>query len=129
MSKLRNRMIRDMQFAGLADLTQREDLRAVRQLSATTSLRPIASLSGTSTPPCLHIACTDLALRELVASWHGLAADVRGKGCENGARAGGNLARWRVDDGDVRSSRRGIVVGRVLREPAGYEIARVASSR
>src|SRR6516225_7711396 len=34
MSKLRNRMIRDMQLAGLAELTQREYLRAVRQLTA-----------------------------------------------------------------------------------------------
>jgi integrase/recombinase XerD len=34
MSKLRNRMIQDMQLAGLADLTQREYLRAVRQLAA-----------------------------------------------------------------------------------------------
>jgi len=29
--------------------------------------------------PCLHIACTDLALRELVANWHRLSADVRRK--------------------------------------------------
>jgi hypothetical protein len=28
-------------------------------------------------PPCLHIACTDFGLRELVACWHTLAADVR----------------------------------------------------
>ena len=28
-------------------------------------------------PPCLHTACTDLALRELVASWHRLTPDVR----------------------------------------------------
>jgi hypothetical protein len=34
MSKLRNRMIQDMQLAGLAALTQREYLRAVRQLTA-----------------------------------------------------------------------------------------------
>jgi len=34
MSKLRNRMTRDMQLAGLAELTQREYLRAVRQLAA-----------------------------------------------------------------------------------------------
>jgi integrase-like protein len=34
MSKVRIRMIRDMQLAGLAALTQREYLRAVRQLAA-----------------------------------------------------------------------------------------------
>lgn len=34
MSKLRIRMIRDMQLAGLAELTQREYLRAVRQLAS-----------------------------------------------------------------------------------------------
>jgi integrase/recombinase XerD len=34
MSKLRNRMIRDMQLAGLAEGTQGEYLRAVRQLAA-----------------------------------------------------------------------------------------------
>jgi hypothetical protein len=28
---------------------------------------------------CLHLACTDLALRELVACWHRLTADVREK--------------------------------------------------
>jgi hypothetical protein len=30
-------------------------------------------------PTCLHIACTDFALRELVASWRRLTPDVRGK--------------------------------------------------
>ena len=34
MSELRNRMIRDMQLAGLVKGTQREYLRAVRQLAA-----------------------------------------------------------------------------------------------
>jgi hypothetical protein len=34
MSKLRNRMIRDMQLAGLVEGTRREYLRAVRQLAA-----------------------------------------------------------------------------------------------
>jgi integrase/recombinase XerD len=34
MSELRNRMIRDMQLAGLVDGTRREYLRAVRQLAA-----------------------------------------------------------------------------------------------
>jgi hypothetical protein len=34
MSRLRDRMIRDMQLAGLVEGTQREYLRAVRQLSA-----------------------------------------------------------------------------------------------
>jgi hypothetical protein len=34
MSRLRNRMIRDMQLAGLVEGTQREYLRAVRQLTA-----------------------------------------------------------------------------------------------
>ena len=28
-------------------------------------------------PPCLHTACTDFALRELVACWQQLSADVR----------------------------------------------------
>jgi hypothetical protein len=28
-------------------------------------------------PPCLHIACTDLALREMVACWHLLSVNVR----------------------------------------------------
>jgi hypothetical protein len=27
-------------------------------------------------PPCLHIACTDFDLRELVACWHRLTPDV-----------------------------------------------------
>jgi Phage integrase, N-terminal SAM-like domain len=40
MSKLRNRMIRDMQLAGLAKLTQREYLRAVRQLAAYYMISP-----------------------------------------------------------------------------------------
>ena len=30
-------------------------------------------------PPCLHAVCTDLALRELVASWHVLTPAVRAK--------------------------------------------------
>jgi hypothetical protein len=30
-------------------------------------------------PPCLHTACTDLALRELVANWHRLTAVCREK--------------------------------------------------
>jgi hypothetical protein len=30
-----------------------------------------------TTPPCLHIACTDFDLRELVASWRRLSADVK----------------------------------------------------
>jgi hypothetical protein len=30
-------------------------------------------------PPCLHTACSDSALRELVAGWHRLTADVREK--------------------------------------------------
>ena len=34
MSKLRNRMIQDMQLAGLVELTQQGYLRAVRQLTA-----------------------------------------------------------------------------------------------
>ncbi len=34
MSKLKNRMIQDMHLAGLAERTQREYLRAVRQLAA-----------------------------------------------------------------------------------------------
>ncbi len=34
MSKLRNRMIRDMQLAGLVEATQKGYLRAVRQLTA-----------------------------------------------------------------------------------------------
>ena len=34
MSELRNRMIRDMQLAGLVEGTRREYLRAVRQLAA-----------------------------------------------------------------------------------------------
>jgi hypothetical protein len=34
MSELRNRLIRDMQLAGLVDGTRREYLRAVRQLAA-----------------------------------------------------------------------------------------------
>jgi len=28
-------------------------------------------------PACLHTVCTDVALRELVARWHGLAPSVR----------------------------------------------------
>jgi hypothetical protein len=35
------------------------------------------TVAATPIPPCLHIACTDFALRELVACWHRLAADVR----------------------------------------------------
>ena len=34
MSELRNRMIQDLQLAGLVEGTRREDLRAVRQLTA-----------------------------------------------------------------------------------------------
>jgi hypothetical protein len=40
MSKLRIRMIRDMQLAGLVESTQREYLRAVRQLAAYHMLSP-----------------------------------------------------------------------------------------
>ena len=40
MSKLRKRMIRDMQLAGLVESTQREYLRAVRQLAAYYMLSP-----------------------------------------------------------------------------------------
>ncbi len=40
MSELRNRMIRDLKLAGLADGTQREYLRAVRQLAAYYMLSP-----------------------------------------------------------------------------------------
>jgi len=32
-----------------------------------------------TTPPCLHTVCTDMALLELVASWHRLTPDVREK--------------------------------------------------
>jgi hypothetical protein len=28
-------------------------------------------------PPCLHLACTDLALRELVIAWRQLSAEAR----------------------------------------------------
>jgi hypothetical protein len=28
-------------------------------------------------PPCLHIACADFGLRELVACWHRMTVDVR----------------------------------------------------
>jgi hypothetical protein len=34
---------------------------------------------GNSPPRCLHTACTDFGLRELVACWHTLASDVREK--------------------------------------------------
>ena len=34
---------------------------------------------GDTPPPRLHIACTDIGLREVVASWHRLSADVREK--------------------------------------------------
>jgi hypothetical protein len=30
-------------------------------------------------PPCLHTVCTDEALLEIVAAWHGLAPEVREK--------------------------------------------------
>jgi integrase/recombinase XerD len=40
MSKLRSRMIRDMQLAGLAEPTQRLYLRAVRQLAAYYMISP-----------------------------------------------------------------------------------------
>jgi integrase/recombinase XerD len=40
MSELRNRMIRDMQLAGLVEGTQREYLRAVRQLTAYSMISP-----------------------------------------------------------------------------------------
>jgi hypothetical protein len=43
-------------------------------------------------PPCLHIACNDLALRELVASWHGLAVDVR-EGIVRMARVRADISR------------------------------------
>jgi integrase/recombinase XerD len=40
MSKLRNRMIQDMKLAGLAEGTQRDYLRAVRQLAAYYMIAP-----------------------------------------------------------------------------------------
>jgi len=40
MSELRNRMIRDMQLAGLVEGTRREYLRAVRQLAAYDMVSP-----------------------------------------------------------------------------------------
>jgi hypothetical protein len=40
MTKLRSRMIRDMQLAGLAEPTQRLYLRAVRQLAAYDMISP-----------------------------------------------------------------------------------------
>ena len=40
MSELRNRMIRDMQLAGLVEGTRREYLRAVRQLTAYYMISP-----------------------------------------------------------------------------------------
>jgi len=40
MSKLRNRMIQDMQLAGLVEGTKREYLRAVRQLAAYYMISP-----------------------------------------------------------------------------------------
>jgi integrase/recombinase XerD len=40
MSSLRNRLIRDMQLAGLVEGTQREYLRAVRQLAAYYMISP-----------------------------------------------------------------------------------------
>ena len=40
MSKLKNRMIRDMQLAGLVEGTRREYLRAVRQLTANYMISP-----------------------------------------------------------------------------------------
>jgi hypothetical protein len=40
MSELRNRMIQDMQLAGLVEGTRREYLRAVRQLAAYYMIRP-----------------------------------------------------------------------------------------
>ena len=40
MSELRNRMIRDMQLAGLVEGTRREYLRAVRQLAAYSMVSP-----------------------------------------------------------------------------------------
>ena len=40
MSELRNRMIRDMQLAGLVEGTRREYLRAVRQLTAYSMVSP-----------------------------------------------------------------------------------------
>jgi integrase/recombinase XerD len=40
MSELRNRMVRDMQLAGLVEGTRREYLRAVRQLAAYYMLSP-----------------------------------------------------------------------------------------
>jgi integrase/recombinase XerD len=40
MSELRNRMIRDMQLAGLVDGTRREYLKAVRQLTAYYMISP-----------------------------------------------------------------------------------------
>ena len=39
-------------------------------------LRRIVPASNTPAP-CLHTACTDLALRELVSCWHRLTPDVR----------------------------------------------------
>jgi len=40
MSELRNRMIQDLQLAGLVEGTRREDLRAVRQLTAYYMISP-----------------------------------------------------------------------------------------
>ena len=45
MSKVRNRMIRDMQLAGLVEPMQKGYLRAVRQLTAFYLVCPIASMS------------------------------------------------------------------------------------
>jgi hypothetical protein len=35
------------------------------------------STCGDTPPRCLHIACTDFGLRELVLNWHRLSADAR----------------------------------------------------
>jgi hypothetical protein len=53
LSELRNRMIRDMRLAGLVEETQREYLRAVRQLA---HLEISASSRGAR--PCFSVVAT-----------------------------------------------------------------------
>jgi hypothetical protein len=56
-------------------------------------------------PPCLHTVCTDLALRELVASWHRLTPDVR-ETIVRIARGHGDFSRvGSVVDGDRLEAR------------------------
>jgi hypothetical protein len=60
-----------------SQLTRVMEAAGIAPASPNSQIHMQESGSGNPAPPCLHIACTDFGLRELVACWHRLSADVR----------------------------------------------------